>query len=118
MCGIAGFYNYADSTAPAPVSLVERMCDVLTHRGPDDDGMYAAGPLAMGMRRLSIVDVAGGHQPISNEDATVWLVYNGEIYNFGDLRQELTDRGHVFRTRTDSEVVVHAYEEWDVDCLS
>lgn len=102
------------------------MTDVLHHRGPDDDGHWrstgegsASGPpgVALGFRRLSIIDVAGGHQPLSNEDGSVWIVFNGEIYNYRELRPELEARGHRFRTHSDTEVIVHAYEEYGVDCL-
>ena len=118
MCGIAGVFHFNEPGAIASLDMVSRMCSRLVHRGPDDKGLYHAGAVAMGMRRLSVVDVGGGHQPISNETGTIWLVYNGEIYNFLDLRQELKSLGHTFRTRTDSEVVVHAYEEWGTACLS
>src|SRR4029450_3174578 len=91
---------------------LDAMVDALTHRGPDDRGTLVEGPVAIGMRRLSIIDVEGGHQPITNEDRTVWVVYNGECYNFQDLREELIAAGHRFTTRTDTEVIVHGYEEW------
>src|SRR2546423_7150194 len=85
---------------------------VIVHRGPDDEGMHADGPCAIGMRRLSIIDLTGGHQPLSNADGTLWLVCNGEIYNFRELRSELTGRGCVFKTGSDSEVIIHAYAEY------
>ena len=116
MCGIAGEYNYAD-LAPADLTRVERMTRAIAHRGPDDDGLHVAGPVALGFRRLSIIDLAGGHQPMSNQTGTVWVVFNGEIYNFRDLRRELEQLGHNFRTRSDTEVIVHAYEEWGVGAL-
>jgi asparagine synthase (glutamine-hydrolysing) len=97
---------------------MRRMLSEMIHRGPDDEGQYLDGPIALGMRRLSIIDVAGGHQPLSNEDGTVWVVLNGEIYNFQELRHELEGKGHVFATRSDTEVIVHGYEEWGDDCVS
>src|SRR6266545_1118050 len=115
MCGICGVIDWSDS--PNPAALVRRMTPTMTHRGPDDEGYLDNRRLALGMRRLSIIDVAGGHQPIFNEDGTVGAVLNGEIYNFRELRQQLEDRSHTFRTRADSEVVAHAYEEWGVECV-
>ena len=91
------------------------MCDAIAHRGPDDDGYFVAPGIALGMRRLSIIDVSGGQQPIANEDGTVQVVFNGEIYNHHDLRRELVARGHSFRTRSDTETIVHLYEECGVD---
>ncbi len=93
------------------------MCDAIVHRGPDDEGIYVNGGVALGMRRLSIIDVAGGHQPIHNEDRSVWVVFNGEIYNFPQLRTELQARGHEFYTNSDTEVIVHLYEDLGVDCV-
>src|SRR5213075_1510934 len=89
----------------------------LAHRGPDDAGFHSEPGLALGFRRLSIVDVAGGAQPLSNEDGTVWIAYNGEVYNHVDLRRELEARGHRYRTRSDTETIVHTYEEWGEACL-
>lgn len=93
------------------------MCQTIVHRGPDDEGIYAQGSVGLGMRRLSIIDLSGGHQPIHNEDQTVWVVFNGEIYNFPDLRQELESRGHHFCTHSDTEVIVHLYEEMGAECI-
>lgn len=116
MCGIAGIFHYqADEPVPAPV--VRRMCTAITHRGPDDEGYYCQGPVGLGARRLSIIDLETGHQPLANEDETVWVVFNGEIYNFAELRQELEQQGHRFRTRTDTEVIVHLYEELGTACV-
>lgn len=119
MCGIAGFVQYGGG--PVPEGIVERMCGAIVHRGPDDQGI-ACVPRAsrapgraratLGARRLSIIDVAGGHQPIANEDGTIWTAQNGEIYNFRELRAELEREGHRFTTHTDTEVIVHAYEQW------
>lgn len=96
---------------------VHRMCQSIVHRGPDDEGIYAQGPVGLGMRRLSIIDLSGGHQPIHNEDKSIWIVYNGEIYNFPALRRELEQRGHKFYTHTDTEIIVHLYEELGADCV-
>jgi asparagine synthase (glutamine-hydrolysing) len=93
------------------------MADTIHHRGPDDEGYYASGPVGFGFRRLSIIDLSTGHQPLSNEDGTVWIVFNGEIYNYQELRKSLISKGHVFRTNTDTEVIVHLYEEFGVGCL-
>jgi asparagine synthase (glutamine-hydrolysing) len=110
MCGIYGIFSQDHPEYVREDELV-RMGAVIEHRGPDDFGHYLGRGVALGMRRLSIIDVAGGHQPISNEDETVWVVLNGEIYNFQELRSELEQKGHRFRTRTDTEVTVHLYEE-------
>ncbi|MGB9402027.1 MAG: asparagine synthase (glutamine-hydrolyzing), partial [Candidatus Acidiferrales bacterium] len=114
MCGIFGLVNLKPG-GDLPRSLMERMGHVITHRGPDDDGFYYGRGVALGMRRLSIIDVAGGHQPISNEDASVWIVLNGEIYNFQELRDRLEKSGHIFRTKSDTEVIVHLYEQDGAD---
>ncbi|MBI5863456.1 MAG: asparagine synthase (glutamine-hydrolyzing) [Planctomycetes bacterium] len=113
MCGIAGILKFADDGI-VDESHLRLMAGELRHRGPDDEGIHVDPQKRCGLafRRLSIIDVAGGHQPLSNEDGTVWLVFNGEIYNFRDLRRSLTDLGHAFATHTDSEVAVHAYEQW------
>ena len=115
MCGICGAIDLSNSGDAA--ALVRRMTPTMSHRGPDDEGYLSGGPLALGMRRLSIIDLEGGHQPIFNEDGSVGVVLNGEIYNFRELRKQLTDRGHSFRSRSDSEVVAHAYEEWGPECV-
>lgn len=116
MCGIAGIYNF-DSFKSVHEGLLKRMTDALVHRGPDDEGFYCSGPIGLGHRRLSIIDLAGGHQPLANEDETVWIVFNGEIYNFGELHDELVKKGHVFKTRSDTEVIVHLYEEEGENCF-
>ena len=109
MCGIAGRFSLDER--PIDRGLIARMAGRLSHRGPDEEGYYVSGPIGLASRRLSIIDLDTGRQPISNEDGTVWVVLNGEIYNFIELRDELERRGHRFRTRTDTEVIVHLYEE-------
>jgi len=116
MCGIAGIYNF-DFFKSVHESLLKRMTDSLVHRGPDDEGFYCSGPIGLGHRRLSIIDLAGGHQPLANEDETIWIVFNGEIYNFGELHDELVKKDHVFKTRSDTEVIVHLYEEEGENCF-
>jgi asparagine synthase (glutamine-hydrolysing) len=111
MCGIAGI-TWRDP------DLAARMAEVIAHRGPDDSGLYADEAVSLSHRRLSIIDLsAHGHQPLSNEDGSIWIVYNGEIYNFQQLREDLEAKGHRFRSRTDTEVIVHAYEEYGIDCV-
>ena len=120
MCGIAGFVDFWDRDQIEPVErgcLLKSMCDVIRHRGPDDDGFLLKPGVALGMRRLSIIDLAGGAQPISGEDGSVTIVFNGEIYNFQELRPELERRGHTFKTHSDTETIVHAYEEYGPDCV-
>jgi asparagine synthase (glutamine-hydrolysing) len=117
MCGISGFFHY-DRTRPADLATLRRMRAVTSHRGPDDQGEYLEGPVALGFNRLSIIDLSGGHQPMCNEDGSVWIVFNGEIYNFAELRAQLMARGHRFRTRSDTETIVHAWEEYGPGCVS
>jgi len=116
MCGIAGILEFGRDMRASAAALRE-MCSVISHRGPDDDGFYTDGAAGIGMRRLSIVDVAGGHQPISNEDGTLWIVFNGEIYNHLALREPLIARGHHYNTHSDTETVIHLYEEYGADCV-
>lgn len=117
MCGIVGIHSLSHQR-PIDSDVLTAMNDVLTHRGPDSAGQYIdPGRVGLAMRRLSIIDVAGGDQPISNEDGTIWIVFNGEVYNFPSLRTELERRGHRFRTDTDTETIVHAYEEWGDECV-
>ncbi len=116
MCGIAGFLSLEQGVL-ATRTIAQLMCDVITHRGPDDQGFLVDGPLAMGMRRLSIIDLSGGQQPITNEDGKVSVVFNGEIYNFRELRRDLEARGHRFKTNSDTEVIVHLYEEHGARCV-
>lgn len=115
MCGIAGYFLPNGSPG---ASLAKAMCDLIRHRGPDDEGYYSDNVCALGIRRLSIVDLDTGHQPISNEDGSVWVVFNGEIYNHRQLRGELVGHGHIFRTRSDTEVLVHLYEQFGVEGIS
>lgn len=115
MCGIAGFIRFAGENRDSDHALLGKMVETLFHRGPDESGQDIRNGVAMGMRRLSIIDLSSGTQPIYNEDRTIWTVFNGEIYNFPDLKQDLQSRGHVFTTNTDTEVIVHGYEEWGED---
>ncbi len=116
MCGICGVVTWQSGTGEDPATL-QAMCRRLHHRGPDDEGYYADASAQLAVRRLSIIDLATGHQPMTNETRTIWLVYNGEIYNYRELRSQLEQRGHAFATHSDSEVIVHAYEEYGDDCL-
>src|SRR5687767_10116335 len=116
MCGIAGIVA-ADRLHADERQRAEGMRDAMIHRGPDGAGLFVDGHVALAHRRLSIVDLAGGHQPLANEDATVWVSFNGEIYNHASLRPELQQCGHHYRTRSDTETIVHAYEEWGDDCV-
>jgi asparagine synthase (glutamine-hydrolysing) len=117
MCGICGQYNF-HSQAPVLRQDLERMTRSIVHRGPDDVGYYIAGPLGFGFRRLSIIDLAGGHQPMSDREESVWVIFNGEIYNFPELKRELEEFGHVFRTKSDTEVLIHGYKQWGDDLLN
>lgn len=113
MCGIAGFMGQVENRA----DVIRNMTEVITHRGPDSDGFFTDDNISMGFRRLSIIDLGAGHQPIYNEDKSLVLTFNGEIYNYKDLRKELIAKGHKFYTDTDSEVLVHGFEEWKEDML-
>ncbi|MGB0713317.1 MAG: asparagine synthetase B, partial [Gammaproteobacteria bacterium] len=116
MCGITGIYQ----TRPGPPvdrGLLKRMNDSLTHRGPDDGGLLVEPGVGLGHRRLSIIDLSGGHQPLFNEDGSVGVVFNGEIYNYRELGAELQGLGHQLKTLSDTEVIVHAWEQWGVDCV-
>jgi asparagine synthase (glutamine-hydrolysing) len=117
MCGIAGVVS-ATRESNITEALVRHMCNQITYRGPDDEGIYVADGAGLGMRRLSIIDLSGGHQPVFNEDRSAWIVYNGEVYNFPELRPELESRGHRFYTKTDTEVIIHLYEEMGADCVT
>ena len=115
MCGIAGMVSGCGDVVQA--DDIHRMCQTIIHRGPDDEGIHARGNVGLGMRRLSIIDLSGGRQPIYNEDRSVCCVFNGEIYNFLELRAELESRGHQFYTHSDTETIVHLYEEMGSDCV-
>ena len=117
MCGIAGIVHRSREQ-PVPTALVKGMCTALRHRGPDEEGLWVEGGVGLGMRRLSIIDLAGGQQPVFNEDRTKVIVFNGEIYNYKELRQGLMVRGHVFRSHSDTETVLHLYEELGPDCVT
>jgi asparagine synthase (glutamine-hydrolysing) len=116
MCGIAGIVSTHDDTR-IDYATIHRMCQTIAHRGPDDEGVFIKHGTGLGSRRLSIIDLAGGRQPVFNEDHSAWVVFNGEIYNFLQLRRELEERGHRFYTRTDTEVIIHLYEEHGADCV-
>ena len=117
MCGICGQYNFG-TLAPVQRRDIQAMTKAIIHRGPDDEGYYIAGPVGFGFRRLSIIDLAGGHQPMSDQEESVWVVFNGEIYNFLELRRELEGYGHIFRTKSDTEVIVHGYKQWGDEVLN
>ena len=118
MCGICGKI-YFDSARQVDGAVISSMSSVLQHRGPDDHGIYVAGPVGLGHQRLSIIDTStAGHQPMSNEDGSIWIVFNGEIYNFAELRKELENKGHRFTSHTDTETIIHLYEEEDTRCLN
>ncbi len=117
MCGICGQYKF-DQPGVASLETIQKMAASIVHRGPDDEGFYVSGSLGLGFRRLSIIDLAGGHQPMSDPEETVWIVFNGEIYNFKELRAELENKGYRFRTRSDTEVIVHGYKEWGPGVLN
>jgi len=116
MCGIAGRVQRKPEGPPGE-DLLQAMCHAMRHRGPDDEGLIIDGPAGLCMRRLKVIDVTGGHQPMCNEAGDVWLVFNGEIYNYRQLRRDLEERGHVFGSRTDTETIIHLYEEKGTDCL-
>jgi len=116
MCGIAGKVH-ADPQRQVEEELLRSMCEAMEHRGPDDEGYFLRGSAGLCMRRLQVIDLAGGHQPMANEDGSLWIVFNGEIYNYRELRQELEAKGHVFRTSSDTETILHLYEEKGSECL-
>lgn len=122
MCGIAGFIDLWDSREARDqqerATILDRMCRIIKHRGPDDQGVTVKPGVALGMRRLAIIDLVSGNQPMSGEDGTVTIVFNGEIYNFQEIKPKLEARGHVFQTHSDTEAIVHAYEEFGPDCLT
>src|SRR5262249_17238616 len=116
MCGIAGIVA-ADRLHPDDSRRLVAMRDVITHRGPDDAGIFRDGRAGLAHRRLSIVDLAAGHQPLANEDESIWIVFNGEIYNHVAIRPTLEAHGHRYRTKSDTETIVHAYEQWGDACV-
>src|SRR5215831_5406958 len=116
MCGIAGFLH--TDRVSADERIVRRMTDLIAHRGPDASGCCVRGEVALGHRRLSIIDLSTGGQPMSNEDDSVWITFNGEVYNYRDLRRRLEGAGHKFRTDSDTETIVHLYEDEGLDCFS
>lgn len=115
MCGICGIYQHREPVSP---EVLAAMTQVMKHRGPDDEGYFIDDNIGLGFRRLSIVDIENGHQPLANEDGSVWVVFNGEIYNYLLLRKNLEHKGHVFKSESDTEVIVHMYEEYGIDLLS
>lgn len=117
MCGICGQFNFR-SLMPVRRRDIEAMTRTLVHRGPDDEGYYVEGAIGFGFRRLSIIDLAGGHQPMSDAEESVWVIFNGEIYNFSELKRELEAYGHVFRTKSDTEVIIHGYKQWGDEVLN
>ncbi len=117
MCGICGQYFFKENR-PVSIQTIKKMTDSITHRGPDDEGYHISDSLGLGFRRLSIIDLAGGHQPMSDKEKSVWVIFNGEIYNFKELKKELESYGHFFHTKSDTEVIVHGYKEWGTDVLN
>src|SRR2546421_6322980 len=116
MCGIAGIVS-REPLEPGDAARAVLMRDVMAYRGPDGAGLHADPHALLAHRRLSIVDLSGGHQPLSNEDGTIWVTFNGEIYNHADMRGVLEGAGHRYRTHSDTEAIVHAYEEWGDECV-
>ena len=116
MCGITGKINF-DSANPIDAFELKQMTDVIFHRGPDDEGFYINGSVGLGFRRLSIVNLTTGHQPVSNDDESVWLIFNGEIYNYIEIQEDLIKLGHIFKVRTEAETIVHLYEQYGIDCI-
>ena len=116
MCGICGIFH-RDRARRVERDTLAEMNQRIVHRGPDDDGFFVEANVGLAMRRLSIIDIQTGHQPISNEDENVWIVYNGELYNHRDLRKDLEGRGHRYRTKSDTETIVHLFEEYGCDCV-
>jgi asparagine synthase (glutamine-hydrolysing) len=117
MCGICGQVNFIRDK-PVEPETIRRMAQTIVHRGPDDEGYFTSGPVGLGFRRLSIIDLAGGHQPMSDAEETVWIIFNGEIYNYRELRAQLQSKGHQFRTNSDTEVIIHGYKEWGTEVFN
>ena len=118
MCGICGKIEFRDSAPPVGLEALRRMLDSIEHRGPDDQGIYRSGAVGLGHRRLKIIDLKTGKQPLCNEDGTVWIVYNGEVYNYKELSSYLVQKGHRFKSTSDTEVIVHLYEEFGAECVT
>ena len=118
MCGINGIALSSKRGSSVDPALLARMRDVIAHRGPDDTGIFVSGPIGLGHRRLSIVDVSAGHQPMCNEDGLVTITYNGEIYNHADYRESLEAKGHIYKTHCDTETILHLYEEHGAGCVN
>ena len=117
MCGICGQYNFKNNQ-PVARDIIERMTNTIVHRGPDDEGYHISGSLGLGFRRLSIIDLQGGHQPMSDEERSVWIIFNGEIYNYPELRKELISYGYKFQTKSDTEVIIYGYKKWGSDVFN
>src|SRR5438046_7820438 len=117
MCGICGQFSF-QRREPVERETIGRMAASIAHRGPDDEGFFIAGPVGLGFRRLSIIDLAGGHQPMSDAEETVWMIFNGEIYNYRELRAERQSKGHQFTTNADTEVIIHGYKEWGTNVFN
>ncbi|PJF33510.1 MAG: asparagine synthetase B, partial [Phototrophicales bacterium] len=116
MCGICGYLSYKVNIQERK-HILNRMCELVTHRGPDDHGIYVAGNVGLGHRRLSIIDLSSGHQPMQNDDGSLCIVFNGEIYNFPEVKHQLQSKGFSFRTRSDTEVILKGYEYWGFEVL-
>jgi asparagine synthase (glutamine-hydrolysing) len=117
MCGICGQYNFQNKQ-PVNLNIIKSMTNTIKHRGPDDEGYHISGSLGLGFRRLSIIDLQGGHQPMSDKDETIWVVFNGEIYNYPELKEELKNYGYEFRTKSDTEVIIYGYKKWGADVFN
>ncbi len=117
MCGICGNINLKEGPPPS-ITLIKKMIESLYHRGPDSSGYYRDKIASLGHSRLAIIDLNSGAQPLSNEDETIWITFNGEIFNYLELRDDLISRGHIFKTKSDTETIVHAWEEWGTDCFN
>ncbi len=118
MCGIAGIINFGDQRPPPDLDRLRGMARALRHRGPDDSAIYRDRRAGLVHTRLSIIDLTTGAQPLANQDESLWIVYNGELFNYIEIKRDLEAAGHVFRTRSDTEVVLHAYEEYGIDCFT
>src|SRR5438128_11228275 len=117
MCGICGQFNFTNN-APVDPEIIRRMADSIAHRGPDDEGYFVSGPIGLGFRRLSIIDLAGGHQPMADAEKTVWVIFNGEIYNFKNLGEEFENLDYSFGTTCETELIVHGNRRWGTDVFT